>query len=96
MSKECWESCPRVGSILSLASEVTEYMPPGQTTDNIWARHGTEIDLLSKECHGPVQVDSRTVETKLPFYLVKRALGRTATKSHEVPIFDCAVRPILE
>jgi len=94
MSKECWEKCPRVGSILRLGSEVTEYMPPGRMTDNVWAIQANEIDLLSSKCPGPIQVGTRTIETKLPFYHVRRALGITATKSTEMPVYDCAARPI--
>lgn len=69
-------------------------MPPGQQTDAIWARHGNEIEFLSAECPGPVQVGIKTIETKLPYYYLRRALGITATQQHEVPVYDCAMRPV--
>lgn len=94
MSQECWENCPRIGGILRLASEVTEYMPPGQTTDNIWARHGNEIESLSRNCPGPTQVSTETVETKLPFHMIRSVIGLTATQQHEVTVYDCAMRPV--
>ena len=90
MSKACWEKCPDVECIVQWALDLTEYMPTGETTAEIWAMAKNKAESLSSGCFGPIEVDTKIIETNLPFYLLRRALGLAATEQFEVPIYDCA------